>query len=136
MPSSSQRNTRMESNIFATYTAAYARLRLAEEHLLLEEVTELFSDLLDMSAGQLTKYALGWNNRDALMAESQEGMRHTKAGMVWTAGSCVHDVAWMLMKRYGIEAAAAKCFRIAAELQQEAQAIHQEAQAIHQARDK
>lgn len=126
MPSSSKRSTQAEHDIFATYTAVYVCLQASKRLVLLRDVTELFSDLLDIGTTYLKACTLGGNNQGAIVAESKEAWQLTEANRVWNAGSLVHNVAWLLMKRYGREAAAVDCFRVASRLQREAEAIQDE----------
>lgn len=126
MPSSSQRSTQVERDIFATYTAVFARLQAAKRHILLRDTSALFGELLDITPDHLRGCVLCWDNKDALAAENKESWDLSVADRVWTAGSLINNVAWMLVKRYGRDAAAADCFGVAARLKREAEMIQEE----------
>jgi len=110
MPSSTDRGSAQEHELFEVYVTISARLWQADCRKMLDKLTHMFADLLDTDYMSLV-------NEGVAMVDWQKEVdgckRYRASANVTYANNMLESMGWTLMKTYGREADAVPCFRFA-----------------------
>lgn len=121
MPSSTDRSTAQEHELFDIYVTVNARLWQAGCENVLDDLTYMFEDLLDVDFEVLLVEGM---NMSDWRKEVDSCAKLRRSANVNYANNMLNSLGWILMKTYGREVDAVPCFQFAHTLYKMAGELH------------